>query len=116
MCERARRLARPIASRRSPRAGRHRWTRSCSMPCAALSGVQLTVTHLVRVDERLLIVLWQLAERRGRGSHGVRLPLAVTHDTLGRLVGARPPSVTATLITRQRAGPDPDTARSRPGA
>jgi CRP-like cAMP-binding protein len=67
--------------------------------------VQLTVTRVTRVDERLLIILWQLAERWGRvSSEGVRLPLAVTHDTLARLVGARRPSVTTALGRLARMG------------
>jgi CRP-like cAMP-binding protein len=61
-------------------------------------GVQLTISRVTRVDERLLIILWQLAERWGRvRADGVHLPLAVTHDTLARLVGARRPSVTTGL-------------------
>lgn len=67
--------------------------------------VQLAVTRVTRVDERLLIVLWQLAERWGRvGADGVRLPLPVTHDTLARLVGARRPSVTTALGRLARLG------------
>ncbi len=67
--------------------------------------VQLTVTRVTRVDERLLIILWQLAERWGRvGADGVRLPLGVTHDTLARLVGARRPSVTTALGRLARLG------------
>jgi CRP/FNR family transcriptional regulator, cyclic AMP receptor protein len=67
--------------------------------------VQLTVTRVTRVDERLLIILWQLAERWGRVSaEGVRLPLGVTHDTLARLVGARRPSVTTALGRLARLG------------
>jgi CRP/FNR family transcriptional regulator, cyclic AMP receptor protein len=61
-------------------------------------GVQLTITRVTRVDERLLITLWQLAERWGRvRADGVHVPLAITHDTLARLVGARRPSVTTGL-------------------
>lgn len=60
--------------------------------------VQLAVTGLIRVDARLLIMLWQLAERWGRvGPVGVRLELPVTHDTLALLVGSRRPSVTTAL-------------------
>ena len=75
--------------------------------------VQLTVGRVTRVDERLLIILWQLAERWGRvRADGVHVPLEVTHDTLARLVGARRPSVTTGLgrlsrlemVTRVRGG------------
>jgi len=68
-------------------------------------GVQLTISRVTRVDERLLIILWQLAERWGRvRSDGVHLPLAVTHDALARLVGARRPSVTTGLGRLTRLG------------
>jgi len=67
--------------------------------------VQLTVSRVTRVDERLLIILWQLAERWGRvRADGVHVPLAVTHDTLARLVGARRPSVTTGLGRLTRLG------------
>jgi hypothetical protein len=60
--------------------------------------LRLAITQVTRVDERLLILLWQLAERWGRvGPDGVRLPLPLTHETLGKLVGARRPSVTTAL-------------------
>lgn len=60
--------------------------------------LRLAITQVTRVDERLLILLWLLAERWGRvGPDGVRLPLPLTHETLGNLVGARRPSVTTAL-------------------
>lgn len=56
------------------------------------------VCHLTRVDGRLLLLFWQLAERWGRvTSDGVVLPLRLPHRTLGRLVGAQRPSVTKAL-------------------
>jgi hypothetical protein len=66
---------------------------------------QLTISQVTRVDGRLLILFWQLAERWGRvGPDGVRLPLQLTHQTLGKLVGARRPSVTTALSGLMRAG------------
>lgn len=60
--------------------------------------LRLAIGQVTRVDERLLILLWHLAERWGRvGPDGVRLPLRLTHETLGKLVGARRPSVTTAL-------------------
>jgi hypothetical protein len=60
--------------------------------------LRLAIGQVTRVDERLLILLWYLAERWGRvGPDGVRLPLHLTHETLGKLVGARRPSVTTAL-------------------
>jgi hypothetical protein len=67
--------------------------------------VQLAISRVTRVDERLLIILWKLAERWGKVSpDGVRLPVAVTHETLARLVGARRPSVTTALGRLSRLG------------
>jgi CRP/FNR family transcriptional regulator, cyclic AMP receptor protein len=71
------------------------------------------VSQLTRVDERVLIELWHLAERWGRvRPDGVLLPVRLTHRVLGRLIGARRPSVTTAvgslerrgLLTRQAAG------------
>lgn len=58
----------------------------------------LAVCHMTRVDERLLVVLWHLADRWGRvTSEGVVLPLPLTHDMLAQIVGARRPTVTTAL-------------------
>jgi hypothetical protein len=66
---------------------------------------QLALSQLTRVDDRLLVLLWQLAERWGRvGPDGVRVPLGLTHRTLGWLVGARRPSVTTALSGLAREG------------
>jgi CRP/FNR family transcriptional regulator, cyclic AMP receptor protein len=60
--------------------------------------LHLAVCHLRRVDIRLLVVLWHLADRWGRvETDGVRVPLRLTHQTLGRVVGAQRPSVTTAL-------------------
>lgn len=59
---------------------------------------QLAVCHLTRVDVRLLVTLWHLADRFGRVTpEGVLLPLALAHRTLASIVGARRPSVTTAL-------------------
>jgi CRP/FNR family transcriptional regulator, cyclic AMP receptor protein len=66
---------------------------------------QRAVAQLPRIDDRLLVLLWALAERWGRvGPHGVRLPLPLTHRTLATLVGARRPSVTTALSGLAREG------------
>jgi CRP-like cAMP-binding protein len=60
--------------------------------------LHLAVSHLRRVDTRLLVLLWHLADRWGRVEpDGVRVPMRLTHQTLGRLVGAQRPSVTTAL-------------------
>ena len=59
---------------------------------------QLTICQIPRVDERLLAMMWLLADSWGHvGSAGTRLPLNLTHDVLGGLVGARRPTVTLAL-------------------
>jgi hypothetical protein len=56
------------------------------------------VTHLTRVDDRLLVLMWFLAERWGRvRPEGVVVPLKLTHQLLAALVGAKRPSVTTAL-------------------
>jgi hypothetical protein len=58
------------------------------------------VTHMPRVQDRLLLSFWLLAERWGKVGHdGVRISLPLTHEVLAMLIGARRPSVT--VATRQ---------------
>jgi CRP-like cAMP-binding protein len=60
--------------------------------------MHLAVSHLRRVDTRLLVLLWHMADRWGKVSpQGVLVPLNLTHQMLGRLVGAQRPSVTTAL-------------------
>ena len=60
--------------------------------------VQGAICQLARVELRVLALLWHLAERWGRvGREGVVLPVKLTHETLGRFVGARRPSVTLAM-------------------
>ena len=74
---------------------------------------QLAVCALRRLDDRLLLVLWHLADRWGRvTSEGVRLDLRLTHDTLAAAVGARRPSVSVALKRLIELG----RVESRPGS
>jgi hypothetical protein len=60
--------------------------------------VQLAICQLPRVEERLLALLWWLAESWGRvTSVGTVVPISMTHDVLGALVGARRPTITLAL-------------------
>jgi CRP-like cAMP-binding protein len=60
--------------------------------------VRLVVNQLVRLEDRLLLGMWALAERWGRVTpDGVLVPLGLTHSALARIVGARRPSVTSAL-------------------
>lgn len=59
---------------------------------------QLVICQLPRVDQRLLALLWLLAESWGRVTPcGTALPLKLTHEALGALIGARRPTVTLAL-------------------
>jgi CRP-like cAMP-binding protein len=58
--------------------------------------------QLSNVEQRLVANLWQLADRFGRvAPGGVVIPLQLTHQLLGQLVGAQRPTVTlaATKLT-----------------
>lgn len=71
---------------------------------AELATSQAT-SHLTRVDARLELLFWGLADRWGRvGPDGVVLELPLTHQVLGRLIGAQRPSVTTALsdLARRR--------------
>jgi CRP/FNR family transcriptional regulator, cyclic AMP receptor protein len=82
----------------------HRWPRIVAglhVLAAEQNGrleMQLGICQLPRVEDRLLAVMWLLAESWGTvTSHGTRLPLALTHDALGGLIGASRPTVTLAL-------------------
>ena len=67
--------------------------------------MRLAVHQYSRLDDRITLTLWGLAERWGRVTPGgVVVPLRLTHGTLARLVGARRPSVTAALGHLASAG------------
>lgn len=67
--------------------------------------VQRAIAQVPRVDARVLVLLWQLADRFGKvGPQGVRVPLPLTHETIGKLVGARRPSVTTALGVLAKKG------------
>jgi len=60
--------------------------------------VSMAISHLRHVDTRLLVLLWHLADRWGRvRPDGVVVPVKLTHQSLGQLIGARRPSVTTAL-------------------
>jgi DNA-binding transcriptional ArsR family regulator len=66
--------------------------------------LDLAICHLRRVDDRLMLLFWQLARRWGRVTpDGVVIPLALQHQLLADLVGAQRPSVTTHLgVLRER--------------
>jgi CRP/FNR family transcriptional regulator, cyclic AMP receptor protein len=67
--------------------------------------VALAISHHQRVDDRLLLTLWHLAERWGRvTADGVTVPLPLGHQRVADLVGATRPSVTTALGELGREG------------
>ncbi|MEA2307509.1 MAG: family transcriptional regulator, cyclic receptor protein [Solirubrobacteraceae bacterium] len=67
--------------------------------------VHMAIAHHARVDKRLELLLWHLADRWGRVTpHGVALPLRLTHELLADLVAAQRPSVTLSLQHLERDG------------
>ncbi len=58
-----------------------------------------------RLEVRLALLLWHLAARWGRVEPGgIRVPLPLTHQLLGHLVGAERPSVSHALARLARSG------------
>jgi CRP/FNR family cyclic AMP-dependent transcriptional regulator len=67
--------------------------------------VSLAISYHQRVDDRLMLTLWHLAERWGRvHSDGIVVPLPLSHQRLADLVGAYRPSVTTALGNLVHAG------------
>ena len=67
--------------------------------------VALAIAHHQRVDDRLLLTLWHLAERWGRVTpDGIVLPLPLGHQRLADLVGAQRQSVTTAMGGLTRGG------------
>jgi hypothetical protein len=67
--------------------------------------VALAIAHHPRVEDRILLTLWHLAERWGKvHADGIVVPLPLGHQRLADLVGAHRPSVTTALGKLGRAG------------
>jgi CRP/FNR family cyclic AMP-dependent transcriptional regulator len=67
--------------------------------------ILLTISSMPRVDARVQALFWHLADRWGHVTlDGVVVPVRLTHDLIGRLVGAHRPSVTTALSELSRAG------------
>jgi CRP-like cAMP-binding protein len=67
--------------------------------------MRLAIAKFPRLEDRLLCVLWQLADRWGRRvPGGVQLPLRLSHDVLADLCSARRPSVSGALKRMSQQG------------
>src|SRR5437763_1652555 len=72
----------------------------------------LVIAQLTAVDTRLHVALWHMADRFGKvRPDGIVVPLSLTHEILGLIIGARRPSVTAAmgrLVQRELVEPLPE--------
>ncbi len=75
--------------------------------------LSLALAQLPRVDARLLVLFWHLADRFGNvNARSVRVPVRLSHATLAEMVFARRPSVSTALkqlsdrglVSRDREG------------
>lgn len=67
--------------------------------------LQRAIAAQPRLEIRLALLLWHLAGRWGKVEPGgVRLPLPLTHQLLGQLIGAERPSVSHALARLAAAG------------
>src|SRR4051794_25716595 len=68
-------------------------------------GVLQAIGQLTRIDDRVLTLLWHLAERWGRvRPDGVLLPLRLPHKAIAHLLGARRPWVPTAIGWLERSG------------
>jgi CRP-like cAMP-binding protein len=74
--------------------------------------VTQAISQMTGVDHRLQTLFWHLAESWGKVRHdGVLIPLDLSHQLLGKLIGARRPTVStalALLAHQQRITRRPD--------
>ena len=104
-CHRASRCS-TRASRSGSSRGRRSPRRCCAARAAhaAVSNVQRAIASQPRLEVRLALLLWHLAARWGKVEPGgIRLPIPLTHQLLGRLVGGRAPVGVARAVAGSRA-------------
>ena len=66
---------------------------------------QLAICQLPRVEDRLMALMWLLADSWGRVTPaGIRVPVSLSHEVLGGLVGARRSTVTLAVRTLRERG------------
>jgi CRP/FNR family transcriptional regulator, cyclic AMP receptor protein len=67
--------------------------------------VQSFISHLPRAEDRVLVMLWHLGQSWGQVTgDGLRVQLALTHELLAHLIGARRPTVTLAVASLQSSG------------
>lgn len=91
------------ASRRWPAVGDDLHDRLAKQTHRA--SAHLAMLHASRVEDRIILLFADLGERCGRmTTDGVVVDINLTHDIIGRLVGAQRPTVTLALQTLAGAG------------
>jgi CRP-like cAMP-binding protein len=79
-------------------------TRRVMLRARRLASMMAIAQHH-RLDDRLRLFFWEVADRYGRvGPEGVLLELPLTHELIGHLVGAHRPSISAALARLERDG------------
>ena len=74
----------------------------------------LSLCHMRRVEDRLLLVLWHFADRWGRVTpRGVEISLPLTQSLLAHVIGAQRPSVSLAATALANAGRIDRRPRSR---
>lgn len=67
--------------------------------------LQQAISQLPRVEDRLLALVWSIADRQGVARpDGVWVPMTLSHDTLAQMVGARRPTITLALRSLTEEG------------
>ena len=67
--------------------------------------INFSLSHMVRIADRLLLLFWHLASQWGRvNSQGVVIELPLSHSQLALMVGSERPSVTTALGQLSRQG------------
>jgi hypothetical protein len=67
--------------------------------------LQVAIARIPRIDDRLLVLFWRIAQRWGRVTpEGVLIPLPLTHEVIASLVAASRPPVSTALAQLSRDG------------
>jgi hypothetical protein len=76
-----------------------------AMGRATSASLRLLIHQVVRIDDRVLLSLWGLAERFGRVTpEGILIPLPINHTMMARFVGAQRPTVSQAVGELSRRG------------
>jgi hypothetical protein len=72
---------------------------------ASSASLRLLIHQVVRIDDRVLLSLWGLAERFGRVTpEGILVPVPINHTMMARFVGAQRPTVSQAVGELVRRG------------